>query len=185
MVRTRPNSITPDASSSTFPRIETSTLERLPASRICTTGSISTGAWGPKDFSGPPTLRPTRAPTPCGVLPPGRSTSGSSGSVATTSRHAGGSWSHSASRTTRASNLGSAASVEIDRNERVICHPYRCVFVHVPKSAGISIEHVFLGLLGLTWETRGPLLLRHNNDPRRDLPAFPISRRANTSRSAT
>jgi hypothetical protein len=47
----------------------------------------------------------------------------------------------------------------------VICHPYRCVFVHVPKTAGISIEHVFLGLLGLTWETRASLLLRPNDDP--------------------
>jgi hypothetical protein len=30
----------------------------------------------------------------------------------------------------------------------------------------MSIEHVFLRLLGLTWETRGPLLLRANDDPR-------------------
>jgi hypothetical protein len=52
----------------------------------------------------------------------------------------------------------------------VICHPYRCVFVHIPKSAGISIEHVFLGLLGLTWETRAPLLLRHNDDPAKGPP---------------
>jgi hypothetical protein len=48
----------------------------------------------------------------------------------------------------------------------VICGEYRCVFVHVPKTAGMSIEHVFLGLLGLTWETRAPLLLRANDDPR-------------------
>jgi hypothetical protein len=48
----------------------------------------------------------------------------------------------------------------------VICHRFRCVFVHVPKTAGVSIEHVFLRLMGLTWETRAPLLLRANDDPR-------------------
>jgi hypothetical protein len=47
----------------------------------------------------------------------------------------------------------------------MICHDYRCVFVHIPKTAGISVEHVFLNLLGLTWETRAPLLLRPNDDP--------------------
>jgi hypothetical protein len=56
------------------------------------------------------------------------------------------------------------------RNDRVICHPYRCLFVHVPKTAGISIEHVFLGLLGLTWDARAPLLLRHNEDPAKGPP---------------
>jgi hypothetical protein len=48
----------------------------------------------------------------------------------------------------------------------MICGEYRCLFVHVPKTAGMSIEHVFLGLVGLTWETRAPLLLRGNDDPR-------------------
>jgi hypothetical protein len=52
----------------------------------------------------------------------------------------------------------------------VICHPYRCVFVHVPKTAGISIEHVFIDLMGLTYETRAPLLLRHNEDPAKGPP---------------
>jgi hypothetical protein len=47
----------------------------------------------------------------------------------------------------------------------VICHPYRCLFVHVPKTAGMSIEHVFVRLVGLSWETRAPLLLRANDDP--------------------
>jgi hypothetical protein len=42
--------------------------------------------------------------------------------------------------------------------------------VHVPKTAGISVEHVFLNLMGLTWETRAPLLLRHNDDPTRGPP---------------
>lgn len=47
----------------------------------------------------------------------------------------------------------------------MICGEYRCVFVHVPKTAGMSIEHVFLRLVGLTWKTRAPLLLRGNDDP--------------------
>ncbi len=48
----------------------------------------------------------------------------------------------------------------------MICGEYRCLFVHIPKTAGQSVEHVFLRLLGLTWETRAPLLLRGNDDPR-------------------
>jgi hypothetical protein len=48
----------------------------------------------------------------------------------------------------------------------MICSPYQCLFVHVPKAAGRSVEQVFLKLVGLSWETRGPLLLRANDDPR-------------------
>ena len=48
----------------------------------------------------------------------------------------------------------------------MICRDYRCLFVHIPKTAGQSVEQVFLRLLGLSWETRAPLLLRGNDDPR-------------------
>ena len=48
----------------------------------------------------------------------------------------------------------------------MICGDYRCLFVHVPKTAGMSIEDVFLRLVGLTWKTRAPLLLGRNDDPR-------------------
>jgi len=47
----------------------------------------------------------------------------------------------------------------------VLCHHYKCLFIHIPKTAGQSVEHIFLRLLGLTWETRAPLLLRYNDRP--------------------
>lgn len=47
----------------------------------------------------------------------------------------------------------------------MICHHHKCIFIHIPKNAGQSIEHVFIKQLGLTWETRAPLLLRSNNRP--------------------
>lgn len=45
----------------------------------------------------------------------------------------------------------------------MISHHHKCVFIHIPKNAGQSIEHVFLDLLGLKWEERAPLLLRPND----------------------
>ena len=47
----------------------------------------------------------------------------------------------------------------------MICHHYKCIFIHIPKNAGQSIEHVFLKFLDLDWETRAPLLLRYNDKP--------------------
>ncbi|MCK6370200.1 MAG: sulfotransferase family protein [Gammaproteobacteria bacterium] len=47
----------------------------------------------------------------------------------------------------------------------MISHRYRTIFVHVPKTAGQSIELVFVQKSGLTWETRAPLLMRENPDP--------------------
>ena len=48
----------------------------------------------------------------------------------------------------------------------MICHEHECVFIHIPKNAGQSIESVFLGLVNLTWAARAPLLLRANTDPK-------------------
>ena len=37
---------------------------------------------------------------------------------------------------------------------------FKTIFVHIPKTGGQSIEHVFIADSGLTWETRAALLLR-------------------------
>lgn len=47
----------------------------------------------------------------------------------------------------------------------MLCHERRCVFVHIPKNAGQSIEHCFLGLLKLDWKRRDQLLMRYNPRP--------------------
>lgn len=48
----------------------------------------------------------------------------------------------------------------------MISERFRCVFVHIPKTAGQSVEHFFLKLHGLSWEERAALLLRYNRDPK-------------------
>lgn len=47
----------------------------------------------------------------------------------------------------------------------MISHQHKCIFVHVPKTAGQSIEHAFIEFNGLTWETREALLLRPRTKP--------------------
>lgn len=47
----------------------------------------------------------------------------------------------------------------------MLIHEFEVIFVHVPKTAGQSIEHAFLDLLGRSWETRHPYLLKLNDDP--------------------
>lgn len=48
----------------------------------------------------------------------------------------------------------------------MVSEKYLCIFIHIPKTAGQSIEHFFLNLHGLNWESRAPLLLKHNADPK-------------------
>lgn len=47
----------------------------------------------------------------------------------------------------------------------MISHAHRCIFIHIPKCAGQSIETAFLEDLGLDWATRAVLLLRPNDRP--------------------
>lgn len=48
----------------------------------------------------------------------------------------------------------------------MISENYHCIFVHIPKTAGQSVEHFFLALHGLSWQERASLLLRRNPDPK-------------------
>jgi len=47
----------------------------------------------------------------------------------------------------------------------MLSHHHKTIFVHIPKCAGQSVESAFLEDIGLTWETRAPLLLRNNDRP--------------------
>ena len=50
----------------------------------------------------------------------------------------------------------------------MICKPYKCIFVHIPKAAGRSVELYFLNKLGMSRDNesdRRALLLTDNNDP--------------------
>lgn len=46
----------------------------------------------------------------------------------------------------------------------MISHKHKCIFVHIPKAAGTSIENMFLEDLGLDVENRHSLLLGKNNN---------------------
>lgn len=47
----------------------------------------------------------------------------------------------------------------------MISHHHKCVFVHIPKCGGQSVETAFLHDIGLDWRRRAPLLLRFNDNP--------------------
>lgn len=47
----------------------------------------------------------------------------------------------------------------------MLSHHYKCIFIHIPKNAGQSVEHLFLSMLDLDWNRRAPLLLGLNPTP--------------------
>jgi hypothetical protein len=50
----------------------------------------------------------------------------------------------------------------------MICKPYHCIFVHIPKAAGRSVEMFFMNKLGLVRDNdadRAQLLITTNDDP--------------------
>ena len=50
----------------------------------------------------------------------------------------------------------------------MICREFQCLFVHVPKTAGQSVEQFFMDRLGLDWDAdRDKVLLGDNDDPTR------------------
>jgi hypothetical protein len=52
--------------------------------------------------------------------------------------------------------------------DTMVCDQYRCIFVHIPKAAGQSIEEFFIDQLGLDRERdRETLLLQDNRDAAR------------------
>ena len=47
----------------------------------------------------------------------------------------------------------------------MICREYQCLFVHVPKTAGQSVEQFFMDRMGLDWDNdRAQVLLGDNPD---------------------
>lgn len=49
----------------------------------------------------------------------------------------------------------------------MISHQQKCVFVHIPKTAGQSIEQYFMDLNQLSDKQKGELLIKRNDDPTR------------------
>lgn len=47
----------------------------------------------------------------------------------------------------------------------MISHHHECIFVHIPKCGGQSVEAVFLEDLGIAWENGGPFWMLPNRNP--------------------
>lgn len=47
----------------------------------------------------------------------------------------------------------------------MLCHKYKCIYIHIPKTAGKSIQHVFTRQLGLRSKDGSELLVGMNDDP--------------------
>lgn len=54
----------------------------------------------------------------------------------------------------------------------MLCHKFKCIYIHIPKSAGQSIHKIFARQLGYYRNQNAPLLLNLNDDPRLGPPAL-------------
>ncbi len=52
----------------------------------------------------------------------------------------------------------------------MVSHKHKCIFIHVPKTGGQSVEYAFLNDLGLDWPSRKPLILMENQDAKNGPP---------------
>lgn len=42
----------------------------------------------------------------------------------------------------------------------MLCHEYKCIYIHIPKAAGLSVHCFFAGLLGYKMKAHAPLLFK-------------------------
>lgn len=54
----------------------------------------------------------------------------------------------------------------------MLCHPFRCIYIHIPKAAGKSIHQFFAWKMGVYWNKGNHLLLNNNRDPAKGPPAL-------------
>ena len=56
----------------------------------------------------------------------------------------------------------------------MVSHNHKCIFIHIPKTGGMSVEKAFLGSLGLSLGKgqNHPLLLSYNADPSQGPPSL-------------
>jgi hypothetical protein len=54
----------------------------------------------------------------------------------------------------------------------MLCHQHKCIYIHIPKSAGQSIHQVFARRLGYYVKRNAPLLLNRNKNPQLGPPAL-------------
>jgi hypothetical protein len=57
--------------------------------------------------------------------------------------------------------------MSLNGSHSMISNRFNTIFVHIPKTAGQSVETIFLEQHKLRWDERAPLLLKYNPDPSR------------------
>jgi hypothetical protein len=64
----------------------------------------------------------------------------------------------------RTSSSGLPIRRRLGESSTLISHHHKCIFVHIPKCGGTSVERIFVDAVGLSWTQRAPLLLRKRVD---------------------